>query len=158
MPIEIERKYVLFSDDWRILSHEQVEIQQGYLCNDKYRTVRVRLWGDDGKVTIKGLSVNGARPEYEYDIPKNHAQEMLDTLCLPGRVHKIRHLIQFGSLTWEIDEFLDHNKGLLLAEIELPSLDTTFSPPTWLGPEVTNDHRFQNSHLSQHTVDTSSLL
>ncbi len=153
MPIEIERKFLLVDESWRSSVQESIEIQQGYLCKDKERTVRVRIWGDVGKITVKGMSLNGSRPEYEYTIPKSEAQELIDTLCLKGIVQKIRHLIPHQGFIWEIDEFLDHNRGLFLAEIELPHIDTTFAIPSWIGTEVTNDHRFQNSYLAQHRID-----
>lgn len=156
MPTEIERKFLVSSDEWRTLCATSVRIKQGYLSNDKYRTVRVRVWDNVGKVTIKGLSVQGVRPEYEYNIPKDHAEEMLNTLCLPGIVDKIRHCIPWEGLIWEVDEFLDHNKGLVLAEIELPSMDTKFEIPCWIGKEVTNDHRFQNSFLAASTLPSSA--
>ncbi len=155
MPTEIERKFLISSDDWKASCTKSIRIRQGYLSKDKDRTVRVRLWDDVGKITIKGLSVQGVRPEYEYDIPKIHAEEMLNTLCLPGIVDKIRHCIPWDGLVWEVDEFLDHNTGLVLAEIELPSMDTEFEIPSWIGKEVTNDHRFQNSFLAANTLSSS---
>ncbi len=156
MPTEIERKFLVSSEEWRKSSVRSIRIRQGYLSKDKYRTVRIRLWDDTGKITVKGVSVQGVRPEYEYDIPKKHAEEMLDSLCLPGIVDKVRHCIPWNGLVWEIDEFLDHNKGLILAEIELPAVDTEFEPPSWIDREVTNDHRFQNSFLAANTATHTS--
>ena len=152
MPIEIERKFLVSNDAWRTHVKSSIEIRQGYLSKDIDRTVRVRTWGNLGKITVKGRSVQGARAEFEYDIPHAHAVEMLDTLCLPGSVHKSRHLIPMGEYTWEIDEFLDHNLGLFLAEIELPDIQAQIDLPDWIGAEVTNDHRYQNSHLAKHQV------
>ena len=157
MPIEIERKFLIRSDVWRNDVYRSVEIRQGYLCKDVDRTVRVRTWDTEGKITVKGKSIGGARAEYEYDIPAEHAVEMLDTLCLPGVVHKYRHLVQVGEYTWEIDEFLDHNHGLLLAEVELPSIDVEVHLPDWIGVEVTSDHRFTNSHLAGNRVDVEAI-
>lgn len=156
MPIEIERKFLIAGDAWRTHVHRVLEIRQGYLCKDIERTVRIRTWGTEGKITVKGKSINGARAEYEYNIPFEHAVELLDTLCLPGVVHKQRYFIQIDAYTWEIDEFFDHNRGLVLAEVELPTIDAKVTLPDWIGIEVTNDHRFQNSHLAGNTIDIES--
>ena len=83
--------------------------------------------------------------------------EILDSLCLPGMVHKHRHLVQIDEYTWEIDEFLDHNQGLLLAEVELPNIDANINLPDWIGIEVTTDHRFKNSHLASNIVDVEPI-
>lgn len=152
MPVEIERKFLVETDSWKSESHKSIEIRQGYICKDIERTVRVRTWGAEGKLTVKGKSVDGSRAEYEYTIPIEHAIEMLESLCLSGVVHKIRHLIKNDTHIWEVDEFLDHNRGLILAEVELSSIDEIVAIPDWAGSEVTNDHRFQNSYLSSHTV------
>ncbi len=157
MPVEIERKFLIAKETWRTSVQRSIEIRQGYLCKDIERTVRIRTWDKDGKITVKGKSIRGARAEYEYDIPFDHAVEMLDSLCLPGVVHKRRHLIQIDEYTWEIDEFFDHNQGLLLAEVELPTIDAKLNLPDWIGLEVTTDHRFKNSHLASHIVDVESI-
>jgi adenylate cyclase len=156
MPVEIERKFLITSNTWRQMAHQSIEIRQGYLCKDIERTVRVRTWGTEGKLTVKGKSINGVRAEYEYTIPVEEAVEMLENLCLSGVVHKTRHLIASDKYTWEIDEFLDHNRGLVLAEVELPAIDASIQIPEWVGKEVTNDHRFQNSHLASHRIDIQS--
>ena len=158
MPVEIERKFLVSDDSWRQLIHQSIEIRQGYLCKDIERTVRIRTWGTEGKITVKGKSVNGVRVEYEYNIPFDEATEMLDTLCLSRVIHKRRHLINIDNYTWEIDQFLDHNHGLLLAEVELPSRDAFIHLPSWVGKEVTNDHRFQNSHLANNLIHVATLL
>ena len=157
MPVEIERKFLLAKETWRTSVHRSIEIRQGYLCKDVERTVRIRTWDKEGKITVKGKSIRGARAEYEYEIPLDHAVEMLDSLCLPGVVHKHRHLVQIDEYTWEIDEFLDHNQGLLLAEVELPNIDANVNLPDWIGIEVTTDHRFKNSHLASNIVDVESI-
>lgn len=157
MPIEIERKFLITSDGWCNHVHRTVEIRQGYLCKDVERTVRIRTWDTEGKITVKGKSIHGTRAEYEYDIPFDHAVEMLDTLCLDRVIHKRRHLVQIDDYTWEIDEFLDHNTGLLLAEVELPSIHAPITLPAWIGVEVTTDHRFKNSHLANNTINIESI-
>lgn len=157
MPVEIERKFLITDNSWRQSVHESLEIRQGYLCKDIERTVRVRTWGTEGKITVKGKSRNGVRAEYEYTIPFADAVEMLETLCLSGVVFKTRYFIAIDNYTWEIDEFLDHNHGLILAEVELPSIDASIQLPSWVGEEVTNDHRFQNSHLAGNQIDLETL-
>ena len=157
MGLEIERKFLLRTDSWRTLSTKAISIQQGYLCVEPARTVRVRTWNNDGKITVKGASHNGIRKEFEYSIPVQEAKEMIRDLCLPGIIHKTRHIICIDDVVWEVDEFHDHNSGLIIAEIELESLDQQFSVPSWIGIEVTNDHRFHNSHLSNNIIDWSDL-
>ena len=158
MQLEIERKFLLADNTWRQFVHNSLEIRQGYLCNDIDRTVRIRTWGPDGKITVKGKSINGVRDEYEYNIPFEEAVEMIQKLCLPGLIHKIRHFISIDEYTWEIDEFLDHNDGLFLAEVELKHRNAAVQLPTWIGKEVTNDHRFQNSHLATNKINLVTLL
>ena len=157
MPVEIERKFLITNNSWRQSIHQSIEIRQGYLCKDIERTVRIRTWGTEGKITVKGKSMNGVRAEYEYTIPFKDAVEMLETLCLSRVIHKKRHLINIDNYTWEIDEFLDHNHGLILAEVELPSRDASIQLPSWVGQEVTNDHRFQNSHLAGNEIHVATL-
>ena len=157
MPVEIERKFLLASETWRTSVHRSIEIRQGYLCKDVERTVRIRTWDKEGKITVKGKSIHGARAEYEYNIPFDQAVEMLNSLCLPGVVHKHRHLVPIDDYTWEIDEFLDHNRGLILAEVELPTIDANPNIPDWIGLEVTTDHRFKNSYLASNIVDVDTI-
>ena len=157
MPVEIERKFLISKDIWRQTAHRSLELRQGYLCKDIERTVRVRTWGTEGKITVKGKSTNGVRAEYEYTIPLEDAVEMLETLCLSGVIHKRRFFITVDNYIWEVDEFLDHNRGLVLAEVELPSIDAPITLPSWIGKEVTNDHRFQNSYLANNQINVAAL-
>lgn len=147
---EIERKFLTASDAWRVeVSHSEM-LRQGYLSDDKARTVRVRVV-DDAKawLTIKGLTINNSRPEYEYSIPVTDANTLLDTLCKRPLLEKIRHRVCVAGATWEIDEFLGDNAGLVVAEIELDAIDQEFSRPAWLGQEVSADPRYFNSSLTQ---------
>ena len=146
MGIEIERKFLVSSDAWRALG-EPVLLRQGYLCADPVRTVRVRIEGDAGVLTIKGKSTGASRGEWEYAIPLDEAQELLDTLCERPPVEKYRRRIDFAGFTWEVDEFLGENAGLVVAEIELPSEDAAFEKPDWIGQEVTGEKRYYNSSL-----------
>ncbi len=101
-------------------------------------------------MTIKGKSVGASRAEYEYEIPILEAHELLDHLCQRPLIEKIRHRITQGAVTWEIDEFLGENAGLVVAEVELADADQKFEKPAWLGQEVTDDLRYFNSSLVTH--------
>ena len=149
MKIEIERKFLLSGDAWRTGATGTL-YRQGYLCTDPERTVRVRLGGDTAILAIKGASDGIARAEYEYPIPLREATALLDTLCLHPLVEKVRYLVPFAGLTWEIDEFLGANAGLLLAEIELERIDQEVPLPPWIGLEVTGDPRYYNAWLARH--------
>lgn len=147
MAVEIERKFLVSSDAWRD-GPPGVRICQGYLSRDKERTVRVRLAGDKAFLTIKGESAGISRKEFEYPIPSEDAEALLD-LCLPQLVDKIRHERQHGGHVWEVDEFLGANAGLIVAEIELSDADETFERPDWLGREVSDDPRYYNANLAE---------
>jgi adenylate cyclase len=134
MATEIEHKYLTISNEWRE-NAKGILYVQGYLSNDKDRVVRVRLAGDQGYITIKGASED--------------AREMLDKLCLPGIIEKTRYRVPFGGLTWEVDEFAGANKGLIVAEVELPAADTPVTLPPWVGKDVTHDPRYYNAELSK---------
>jgi len=150
---EIERKFLLAGEGWRGLA-EGVEYRQGYLCADKERTVRVRIAGEKGFLTIKGATVGAARSEYEYTIPLTEAREMLDTLCPQPQIEKKRYTIPYRGGVWEVDEFSGRNAGLIVAEIELESEDQTFERPDWVGEEVTGDARYYNAALCVEPFST----
>jgi len=148
MATEIERKFLPASDGWRKEARASVRIAQGYLCSDPARTVRVRLKGDAAFLTIKGSSTDGmSRAEFEYPIPLADGQALI-ALC-PHVLDKTRHLVDHGGFTWEVDEFHGMHQGLVVAELELPAVDTVFSKPSWVGQEVTGDARYYNSALAQ---------
>ncbi len=149
MNIEIERKFLLKTVDWRKTVGSSLKIQQGYLNSNINRTVRVRLVGDKGVLTIKGKTVKNSRPEFEYDIPKEEAMALLD-LCEKPIIEKIRHLVSLHGNTWEIDEFFGDNKGLIVAEIELETEDQKIVLPDWLGQEVSDEPKYFNSALIQN--------
>lgn len=146
MAQEIERKFLLASEGWRGLA-EGIAYRQGYLCAGKERSVRVRIAGDRGFLTIKGATMGAARSEYEYEIPLTDAREMLDTLCPQPQIEKKRYTIPYRGFTWEIDEFFSLNQGLIVAEIELDREDQPFERPDWIGDEVTGDARYYNAML-----------
>ncbi len=150
---EIEKKFLIADNSWQGLVAGEVYCQ-GYLNSEKGRTVRVRIIGDRGILTIKGPSEAGARPEYEYDIPLDDAREILDLLCYKPLIEKIRYCIPFAGFTWEVDEFKGENEGLLMAEIELEFVGQEFAKPAWIGREVTGDSRYYNANLVQHPYCT----
>ncbi|WP_189414991.1 CYTH domain-containing protein [Cellvibrio zantedeschiae] len=145
MAIEIERKFLVVNDSWR--SAIAVYFCQGYLNRSKERTVRIRVAGDQGFLTIKGASKGASRTEFEYEIPLADAKQML-ALCDGPLIEKYRRKISFAGMLWEVDEFLGDNQGLVVAEIELESEEQAFEKPDWLGEEVTQDVRYYNSNLS----------
>ena len=146
MGVEIERKFLVAKDDWRNLGIP-VPFAQGYLVADGYRTVRIRVAGQEAFLTIKGVSKGFSRPEFEYKIPVEEAIEMLKLCSIPV-LEKSRTKVVFEGKTWEVDEFEGENKGLIMAEIELKSEDEPFSIPPWIGKEVTGDNRYFNSRLA----------
>lgn len=146
MGVEIERKFLLAGDAWRSLG-EPVLLRQGYLSSQPERVVRVRIEGERATMTIKGRSSGATRGEWEYEIPLADANELLDQLCEKPIIEKYRSRIPFAGRTWEVDEFLGANKGLMFAEVELESEDQQFDKPSWIGEEVTHDARYYNSSL-----------
>jgi len=150
---EIERKFLIANDAWRE-GADGVRYRQGYLSTDPERTVRARMAGDRGYLTIKGKSSGAARLEYEYPIPAEDANEMLDRLCLRPIIEKVRYKVQFAGLTWEIDEFEGDNAGLVIAEVELESEDQAVELPAWVGEEVTGQQRYYNASLIARPFNT----
>ena len=150
MPQEIERKF-LVTGDYQPQITSSRRIVQGYLSSVSGRSVRVRISGDQGFLTIKGSgSASGAsRYEWEREIPVAEARELL-ALCEPGIIEKTRHLVPCGAHTFEVDEFHSDNAGLVIAEIELGAEDEPFERPDWLGAEVTGQGRYYNSQLKKH--------
>jgi adenylate cyclase len=146
MGTEIERKFLVKGDSWRAQARGK-RYRQGYLSTVKERTVRVRVAGEQGFVTIKGVTVGAARAEYEYEIPLPDANEMLDRLCERPLVEKTRYRIPQGDVVWEIDEFAGDNRGLIVAEVELKDERQTVTLPEWIGEEVTGDPRYFNANL-----------
>ena len=152
MAVEIERKFLVIGDDWRA-GAVSTEIVQGYLSRDPDRTVRVRLRGDRAFLTVKGRAAGISRTEVEVPIPIEAGRELLP-LCLDSVIRKTRHEVVLGSHTWEVDEFHGENDGLVVAEVELGSEDEAFPRPSWIGLEVSHDHRYSNSRLSEHPFST----
>jgi len=149
--IEIERKFLVLSTDFLKEAFVAKRIVQGYLNAAPERTVRVRIKGDKGYLTIKGKGneTGMTRFEWETEIPLQAAEELL-LICEDGIIEKTRYEIKSGKHLYEVDVFQGKNKGLIVAEIELQSEGEVFERPNWLGKEVTNDQRFYNAYLSQH--------
>jgi len=153
--IEIEHKFLVKSDAYKEEAFQETKIIQGFLNTHKDRTVRVRLKGDLGFITVKGLSSkNGlSRFEWEKEITKDDALELLN-LCEPGVIDKIRYEIKAGNHIFEVDEFFGDNAGLIIAEVELEHENETFEIPKWLGEEVTGQIKYYNSQLSRQPYKT----
>jgi adenylate cyclase len=149
MGTEIERKFLVKSDAWRSQSVGKL-YRQGYVFKSTGVTVRIRVVETQGYITLKGKSDRYTRPEFEYAIPVDDAQTMLDLWCHPRIVEKIRYRVPFGNLVWEVDEFQGFNQGLVLAEVELDVADRVFDRPDWVGQEVSHQDRYYNSSLAIH--------
>ncbi len=148
MQVEIERKFLVKSDAFKTLYHKKYDIIQGYLNKDKKRTVRIRIKNLKGYITVKGVSSsNGlSRLEWEKEIDVGEAKALLN-LCEKPLLSKTRYVVLHQQKNIEIDEFYDHHKGLVIAEVELKAEDEKFDKPHWLGTEVTGDARYYNSQL-----------
>lgn len=148
MSAEIERKFLVTGDGWK--TDNPTRYFQGYLSQDPERTVRIRIIpGKKAVLTIKGPMSGISRDEFEYDIPSSDAITLL-SMSKNLIIEKNRHIVDHDGMTWEIDEFLGNNVGLVIAEIELESEDQEIDLPGWVGTEVTDDRRYYNSNLSQN--------
>ena len=149
MSLEIERKYLVASSDWKIglTEADSVFIQQAYLSIDPERVVRVRIRDNTAFITIKSLTIGITRKEFEYSIPVADAIEILE-LSKSSVIVKRRYIINYKGNNWEVDEFLGRNEGLVVAEIELESENQKFDIPPWLGEEVSHDPKFSNLQLA----------
>ena len=149
--LEIERKFLVTSEDFKKEALRKNHIAQGYLNSNPERTVRVRIKGEIGFLTIKGKGneTGMTRFEWETEIALAEAKNLIK-LCENGVIDKMRYEVEMGNHTFEVDEFFGENEGLIVAEIELKSEDEIFEKPTWLGKEVTNDERYYNAYLSNN--------
>jgi adenylate cyclase len=153
--IEIERKFLVNSDAYRLEAFKKTRIIQGFLNTHKERTVRVRLKGEKGFLTVKGQSSSDGltRFEWEKKISKADAEALLN-LCETGIIDKIRYEVLFKNHTFEIDEFFGDNQDLVVVEVELETENETFKKPDWVGEEVTGNIKYYNSQLSKHPFNT----
>lgn len=153
MPVEIERKFLVVEEGWRPLVKSSLCIRQGYLClGMSGPSVRVRRAGPVAFVTIKGDG-QVARPEFEYEIPAEDAESMLESLCHRPLVEKTRHEVWHAGVLWHVDEFGGGNGGLVMAEVELSAVDQALCLPPWIGREVTDDPGYRNSELSRRPLN-----
>ena len=147
MGVEIERKFTVRADFCP--QSAGTEMAQGYLSRDPQRTVRVRLAGGRGYLTVKGETRGMVRAEYEYEIPPSDARAML-ALCDSPLVEKTRYVMDAAGRQWEVDVFHGANDGLVVAEVELPSETAEVTLPAWVEREVTGEKRYYNSSLIVH--------
>ncbi|GAB4297290.1 MAG: CYTH domain-containing protein [Thiohalomonadaceae bacterium] len=150
MATEIERKFLVKTDDWRATADAGTAYRQGYLVGAKQASVRVRIEGDHARLNIKSATLGVTRQEYEYAIPLADAAAMLDTLCEKPLIEKVRHHVQFGGRVWEVDVFAGDNAGLVVAEVELEAEDAPLQLPPWAGREVSHEPRYYNVCLVKH--------
>lgn len=146
MSVEIEHKYLVKNDNYRAMAESHEDIRQGYLCREPDRTVRVRIRGGRGYVTVKGRNSGSSRLEFEYQVPLPDAEAML-SLCPPPVLEKTRWLVPFESHVWEVDEFHGDREGLVTAEIELASEGERYAIPGFVGEDVTGNPAYYNSNL-----------
>jgi len=147
MGTEIERKFLVVGQSWRAGVRSTQTIQQGYLAVGPPTAVRVRVAGERATLNIKTSTTNIVRSEFEYPVPLRDAREILDRLCVGAPIEKVRHRIPIGEHVWELDVFGAANLGLVVAEIELETVDQDFERPDWLGSEVSHDPKYLNTSL-----------
>ncbi|MBT5231302.1 MAG: CYTH domain-containing protein [Methylococcales bacterium] len=150
MATEIERKYLLLSEDWRSNIVKQAKMVQGYLESNEAISIRIRTEGESANINIKSGTLGISRTEYEYSIPLSDATEMLDKMCARPLIEKVRYWVDYQGFMWEVDIFDGENAGLVVAEIELNHEHQSFPMPDWVGQEVSMHKRYYNSLLMAH--------
>ncbi len=143
---ETERKFLVTNRSFEKEATDIIPIVQGYICNQQDKNVRIRVAGNQAYITIKGKTSGFSRPEFEYPLPVDEAREIINLFC-DDTIQKIRYLVHFENYNWEVDVFDGKNKGLILAEIELPDENASFKKPGWLGLEVTGNPDYYNAML-----------
>lgn len=151
MAVEIERKFLVKSDSWKAHATRAISMRQGYFDTAGGVTVRVRRQDERAVLTIKGPALGLARAEYEYEIPADDADAMLDSFCQGRQVEKTRHIVEFAGKIWEVDVFGGAHQGLVLAEVELARPDEPVALPGWVGEEVSHDPRYRNARLARQS-------
>ncbi len=154
MATEIERKFLVLNDDWRGIVESDMQIIQAYLASNEFSSTRIRIQDDKANINIKSATLGITRTEFEYAIPVDDAQLMIDELCVKPAIEKTRYIVKHMQHTWEIDVFSGDNEGLIVAEIELSSPDEAFEKPSWLGEEVSHDKRYYNVCLIENPYKT----
>ena len=150
MPHEIERKFLVINEAWRTAVTRTTPMRQGYLASDPSCSIRVRVSGQEAYLNIKSATLGVVRHEFEYPIPVDEAHTLLSLFCQGRSLDKVRHYVPNGPDLWEIDVFEGPNHGLIVAEIELASVDQAFERPSWVGAEVSHDTRYYNVCLIDH--------
>lgn len=154
MPTEIEHKYLVDESLWKnITPGKSVQVRQAYLLTDPDKTIRVRTKGEKGFITIKGRTTGASRPEFEYEIPLDEANELISRFC-SNLIEKTRHYVAHEGKLWEVDVFEGLNAGLIVAEIELGSEEELYAKPVWVGMNVTRDAKYANSNLTMKPYST----
>jgi CYTH domain-containing protein len=158
MKMEIERKFLVTGEDWRAAAGDGRMCEQGYISSGPSgATVRVRRIAEQGFLTLKGPSMGISRPEFEYEIPVEDAEALLNSLCGGRIVSKMRYTFICKGMQWEVDEFSGDNQGLILAEIELNAENQVFEKPDWVGEEVSDDPRYFNASHARNPYRTWEL-
>lgn len=160
MAKEIERKFLVVSEGYREMASERRDMRQAYLSAAPRPTVRVRVCGSRGWITVKGLNHGAERDEWEYEIPASDADDMASSLAGGWAIEKTRWIVPFGGWIWEVDEFHGRLEGLVVAEVEMTSADCRPPLPPFIGREVTGDPRYYNSSLTEGmpATDRDSVL
>jgi adenylate cyclase len=149
MSLEIERKFLVQAEDWRSLATSSRNLKQFYLATEQRSSVRIRIEEAVGAwLTVKSAQSGAKRSEFEYPIPIEDAEQMT-AMAAGAVIEKVRHIVPFAGLDWEVDDFAGDNEGLVVAEVELRSEDQKFELPRWIGKEVTDDKRYYNASLSE---------
>lgn len=150
MGTEIERKYTLKNDNWRNEIDYSERMVQGYLAGNERASVRIRIVGDKANLNIKSATLGVFRQEYEYALPLDDAEKMLNDLCEKPVIDKERHYVMHDGKKWEIDVFSGENEGLIVAEVELDNENEAVNLPDWVDEEVSHDTRYYNVSLVKH--------
>ncbi len=150
MGVEIERKFLVTSDEWQKSAGPGIPILQGYFDTAPSVTVRIRLAGERGFLTLKGPSRGFCRSEFEYPIPADDARRLLEEFCADRLIEKIRYPVRYAGFDWEVDVFSGRHEGLVLAELELEDAAVEFPRPAWLGQEVSGDSAYGNGALARN--------
>ena len=145
--MEIERKFLLKNDNWKKSVSKSIHIKQGYISTNPLSVVRIRITDTKAFLTLKGKGSSISRPEYEYEIPSQDAEEMFNLFCLNSGLVKTRHIVEYKNHKFEIDEFEGRHKGLIFAEVEMKSENENVELPEWIGEEVTGNPKYFNSNL-----------
>lgn len=147
MAFEIEHKYLVVNDSYKQMATGKTSIKQGYLNRNPDRTVRIRIMGDKGFLTVKGRNKGAKRKEFEFEISLEEAKEILH-LAEPGIIEKTRYFVPFDNLIWEVDEFHGDLNGVVVAEVEISEIDTDYLKPPFIGEDITGNPAYYNSNLN----------